>query len=211
MPPKRARPPLLFITQGPNSFASQPTSDDAFAIASHITSRYNRWSKANRKSLLLDSTTKAILSRETSSGNPLPPGQPTEVQVKGEDGQGTVSVVSDVRVAQWRGPIEEEDGQEDVDLVMKSWTVARREFERFVHVRLVELAPQFLDPFSKSNYDSEVTSSLYFYFKIVQPFATHLIPGWEWIDNLPQIQSSPLLAYALATYTTVFKSGMLRG
>ena len=209
MPPKRARPPLLFITQGPNTFAAQLTSDDAFAIASHITSRYNRWSKVNRKSLSLDSTTRAILSRETSSSHPIQPAQSEEPQIKDEDDQGTVSIINDTNVVRWHGSVEED--KDDGRTVWKSWTIAKREFEQLVNARLMEPGAQFLDPFSKSNYDSEVTASLYFYLKVIQPFATHLIPEWQWIDNLPQIQSSPLLAYALATYTTVFKSGMLKG
>ncbi|KIW92880.1 uncharacterized protein Z519_06729 [Cladophialophora bantiana CBS 173.52] len=76
------------------------------------------------------------------------------------------------------------------------------------------LGCQFFDIFTPSaamRYDVEIKANLYFYFWTIRPFATHLLQSWKWLDNLSQIQASPCLTYAVATYASVFLSGMLRG
>jgi hypothetical protein len=71
----------------------------------------------------------------------------------------------------------------------------------------------FFDPFTPSgiNFSRGIRSSLHFYFKILRPFALHLVDGWEWPGNLSFIQASPALTYAIAAYASVFLSGCLKG
>jgi hypothetical protein len=64
---------------------------------------------------------------------------------------------------------------------------------------------------SDAGFNDEVKSSLYFYLKVIRPFALHLMHGWEWPDSLPLIQASPALTYAIAAYVSLFLSGCLKG
>ena len=80
--------------------------------------------------------------------------------------------------------------------------------------RLSLLGHHSLDPFSRcegAELDTEVKSNVHFYFKLIRPFAKHLIEDWQWCDSVPQIQSSKALLYAVAAYGSLFFSGCLRG
>ncbi|OAP57752.1 hypothetical protein AYL99_08490 [Fonsecaea erecta] len=99
-------------------------------------------------------------------------------------------------------------------VAIKPWERALRAYEEWAASPLTLLGTQFFDIFTPSTavkYDAEIKANLYFYFWVIKPFATHLLQSWTWLDNLSQIQASPCLTYAVATYASVFLSGMLRG
>jgi hypothetical protein len=91
---------------------------------------------------------------------------------------------------------------------------AWRLFEDFVTPQPVLVGCHSLDPFSSfgGEMDLEMRSNLHFYFTVVQPFAMHLITGsWSWFDSIAYTQSSKVLAYAVASFASLFLSGCLRG
>ncbi|KIX99305.1 uncharacterized protein Z520_04881 [Fonsecaea multimorphosa CBS 102226] len=99
-------------------------------------------------------------------------------------------------------------------VAIKPWEHDLRAYEEWTASPLRLLGTQFFDIFTPSTaitYDTEIKANLYFYFWVIKPFATHLLQSWKWLDNLSQIQASPCLTYAVATYASVFLSGMLRG
>jgi hypothetical protein len=90
---------------------------------------------------------------------------------------------------------------------------AWRLFEDFVTPQPSLMGHHSLDPFSSfgTEMDLEMKSNLHFYFKVIRPFAHHLIQAWPWLDNVSEVQSSKVLAYAIASFASVFLSGCLRG
>ncbi len=76
-----------------------------------------------------------------------------------------------------------------------------------------KLGLSLLDPFTSTStgLDHDIISNLHFYFKVIRPFALHLIDDWEWLGSLPYIQASPALTYAVAAYASLFQSGCLEG
>ena len=182
------------------------------AKTSHISSRYRYWSKANHQDLALDSTTKAILTGASSYLNKVSSRthhrKPEELLYYEED------PLSEESGALVRTTADTTVTATNRYVVVRPWERARRDYEEWVASPLSVLGSQFFDIFTPSTslkYDVEVKSTLYFYFKTIRPFATHLLPQWEWFDDLAQIQASPYLAYAVATFSSVFLSGMLRG
>ncbi|KAK5552347.1 hypothetical protein LTR46_009676 [Exophiala xenobiotica] len=230
MPSKRERPPLLFIVQDSETYPLPKSSKDyqSFAIASHVASRYNRWTKRTRKGLRLDATTKAILAPKApvpkpSSASPTATTTTTSLSAASEeeeDEKGNLGIGkprgSERQVVNnhWfalaessaRFPASARKAPSE-----KAWEGALLKFEEFVSTRLSNLGSQFLDPFVSLNYDAEIKANLYFYFNTIRPFATHVIPTWNWCGSLSQIQASPVLTYAVATFASIFLSGMLRG
>ncbi|EXJ60995.1 hypothetical protein A1O7_05148 [Cladophialophora yegresii CBS 114405] len=208
-------PPLMFIV-GDGKNPQKSTRAIKSAKTSHISSRYRYWSKANHRDLALDSTTKAILNGASSYLNKLSTGnyrkKPPE-QLNGEQAD------DDRRAREQSGLLDckttvitPESPQPHV--AVKPWEQARKDYEQWATCPLSILGSQFFDIFTPSvamKYDIEVKTNLYFYFKIIRPFATHLLQPWQWFDNLGQIQASPCLTYAVATFASVFLSGMLRG
>ncbi|KIV83334.1 hypothetical protein PV11_05368 [Exophiala sideris] len=206
----RAPPPLTFIVDD-----SQNPSK-SWAKRSHVSSRYKVWSKANHRDLALDSTTRAILTGSSAHLNKLSPkahcqkSSKTAVADQSDDRTDAVSAT----------PTRKADGfdsifpDDNVVAVVKPWEPALRDYEDWVASPLSILGSQFFDiftPFASAKYDVEIKSNVYFYFKTIMPFASHLLQSWAWFDNLAQIQASPCLIYAVATYASVFLSGMLRG
>jgi hypothetical protein len=90
---------------------------------------------------------------------------------------------------------------------------AWRLFEDFVSPQPNLVGYHSLDPFSSfgPEMDLEMKSNLHFYFKVIQPFAVHLIDSWAWLESISQAQSSKVLAYAVASFASLFLSGCLRG
>ncbi|KAJ9604605.1 hypothetical protein H2200_010719 [Cladophialophora chaetospira] len=199
-------PPLMFIV-GDGKNPQKSTRAIKSAKTSHISSRYRYWSKANHRDLALDSTTKAILNGASSYLNKLSTGnyrkKPLELlNVDQED--------DDTSPKEEVGPLTAPKRY----VAERPWQRAREEYEEWTSCPLSILGSQFFDIFAPSTamkYDVEVKTNLYFYFKIIRPFATHLLQSWEWFDDLARIQASPCLTYAVATYASVFLSGMLRG
>jgi hypothetical protein len=208
-------PPLMFIV-GDGKNPQKSTRAIKSAKTSHISSRYRYWSKANHRDLALDSTTKAILNGASSYLNKLSTGtyrkEPPELlssdqadnDKRSEEQSG--ALVCNTAVIRPASP--------NPNVAVKPWEQARRDYEEWVACPLSILGSQFFDTFTPSTamkYDIEIKTNLYFYFKIIRPFATHLLQSWQWFDNLAQIQASPCLTYAVATFASVFLSGMLRG
>ena len=182
--------PLLFVLQDNND--PRRSQVDAKAIASHVSARYKPWRKTNRKSLALDSTTKAILTyKRPPDDNSLQKGTTQDPALGAIEG--TVSIAA---------------GQEkNSDSTM--WDNLRRA----EHPRLSVLGSSSFDPFTPTsqNINHEVKSNLHFYFKVIRPFALYLVQDWEWLDSLSMIQSSSALAHAVAAYASVFISGCMKG
>ncbi len=222
MPSKRERPPLLFIVQDSERYPLHKSSSSknyqSFAIASHVASRYNRWTKRTRKDLRLDPTTEAILAPKSPVPKSLSAATSTSSAAsedeKGSPRIGKRGAEREVANNHWftvaessaRLPASARKAPSE-----RAWEGALLKFEEFVSTRLQNLGSQFLDPFVSLNYDAEIKANLYFYFNTIRPFATHVIPKWNWCGSLSQIQASPVLTYAVATFASIFLSGMLRG
>ncbi|EXJ87939.1 hypothetical protein A1O1_04866 [Capronia coronata CBS 617.96] len=203
--------PLLFIVRDAQSFnrgTYKKASAEAKAITSHVSRRYRGWRKTHRQNLLLDHTTNAILtsvlpSEATRSANNVTQAiEETDNQVLSEYRQQLLESSS-----RWvYGPFESHCLQADrpEKLILIDGSIVPQ---------ILRFGSQTLDPFVPDSfkYDREIQADLFFYIKILRPFAVHLIKGWSWIDNLSQIQSSPVLAYAVAAYASVFLAGSLRG
>ncbi len=202
-------PPLMFIV-GDGKNPQKSTRAIKSAKTSHISSRYRYWSKANHRDLALDSTTKAILNGPSSYLNKLS----TSNYRKKSVGKLTPSRDDDHDSPKENSALVLKTFEVAPYVAVKPWEGARREYEEWVACPLSILGSQFFDIFTPSTamrYDVEIKTNLYFYFKVIRPFATHLLQSWEWFDNLAQIQASPCLTYAVATFASVFLSGMLRG
>lgn len=221
-------PPLMFIV-GDGTNPSKSTKAIKSAKTSHISSRYRYWSKANHRDLALDSTTKAILNGPSSYLNKVASGNyrkksldhsslTPRVGIGADNDDDEEDNVKNVK-SEENGPqgckvSEDSTTQKQRSIALIPWERARRDYENWVACPLSILGSQFFDIFTPSaamKYDIEVKSNLYFYFKIIRPFATHLLQSWQWFDNLANIQASPCLTYAVATFASVFLSGMLRG
>ena len=209
-------PPLMFIV-GDGKNPAKSTRAIKSAKTSHISSRYRYWSKANHRDLALDSTTKAILNGASSYLNKLNTGNYRKKSVElsspetvdGDDESPKVESASLVYKA-----ADTEPTSQQPYVAVRSWARARKECEDWVSCPLSILGSQFFDIFTPSTalkYDVEVKSNLYFYFRVIRPFAMHLLQSWEWCDSLARIQASPCLTYAVASYASVFLNGMLRG
>ena len=69
-----------------------------------------------------------------------------------------------------------------------------------------------LDPFTPLQEPSlEVRRLLFLYCKQLRPLARTVSSEWDWIGNLGEIQSSPMLTYAIASYASAFSTGMRSG
>lgn len=189
---------------------------ETWAKRSHISSRYKFWNKANHKHLALDSTTKAILTDNPSHPTKLSPRSQQQKAI----GIPAVDGGDDCADAECRTPTHKADdststsSDRKMTVVIKPWEPALRDYEDWVSSPLSILGANFFDvftPFAAAKYDAEIKSNVYFYFQVIKPFASHLLQSWTWFDNLAQIQASPCLIYAVATYASVFLSGMLRG
>ncbi|KIW29005.1 uncharacterized protein PV07_04852 [Cladophialophora immunda] len=222
MSQSRKPPPLMFIV-GDAKNPSRTTKALKSAKTSHISSRYRYWSKANHQDLALDSTTKAILTgtssylqRLSTANYPKTPAsasnnddeteQDGHEQSSSEGSNGALIPVATTCTATTTS--------QKPHVAVKPWERALRAYEEWAASPLTLLGSQFFDIFTPSTaltYDTEIKANLYFYFWIIRPFATHLLQSWKWLDNLSQIQASPCLTYAVATYASVFLNGMLRG
>jgi hypothetical protein len=212
MSSKQNPPPLMFII-GDGKNPQKSSRAVKSAKTSHISSRYRYWSKANHRDLALDSTTKAILNGPSSYLNKLPASayRNTSAEVE-EDHPDAKRKDRDLEVIVAGTRITSVPSQPRVAAI--HWERARQDYEEWTACPLSILGSQFFDIFTPSTamkYDVEIKTNLYFYFKIIRPFATHLLPEWPWVENLAQIQASPCLTYAVATFASVFLSGMLRG
>jgi hypothetical protein len=200
-------PPLLFIvSDGQNPYRSNRAIKSA--KTSHISSRYRYWNKAHHKDLALDSTTKAILNGTSPPLNKLPDGIQRRpfLQLPSPD-PSTEDEVETFEQAERKTAQERYTG-------IKPWAVARQQWREWVGSPLSVLGSSFFDIFTPTmslQYDVEIKSNLYFYLKVIKPFAMHLLQSWNWFDDLAQIQASPCLTYAIAAFSSVFMSGMLRG
>jgi hypothetical protein len=208
-------PPLMFIV-GDGKNPQKSTRAIKSAKTSHISSRYRYWSKANHRDLALDSTTKAILNGASSYLNKLSTGnyrkEPPELSSGDQADDDKESPRQSGPLVCNRAVIR--PATPNPNVAVKPWEQARRDYEEWVACPLSILGSHFFDTFTPSTamkYDIEIKTNLYFYFRIIRPFATHLLQSWEWFDNLAQIQASPCLTYAVATFASVFLSGMLRG
>lgn len=204
-------PPLMFVIRDAQNFRRTQTTKEAKAIASHISARYKGWNKINHKDLALDTTTKSILTWrfcQAPSTSKYVKKETVQIQSPPEINELDRTVKSEVELA-----ANTQVKSNLMVVAVKPWENALKRFEEFVAYRLLVLGSQFIDPFTPSlvRYDTEIKANLYYYFKVIRPFATHLIPSWHWLDNLSQIQASPVLTYAVATYASIFLSGSLRG
>ncbi|KAJ9659322.1 hypothetical protein H2198_003198 [Neophaeococcomyces mojaviensis] len=73
-----------------------------------------------------------------------------------------------------------------------------------------------LDPFTPiiaPTYTStaETMRLLFLYCKHLRPLARNVHSNWDWIDNLAEIQASPLLSCAVTAYASAFFTGMKYG
>ena len=192
--------PLLFIVQDSRSFKPATTSVGSKAISTHVNRRYRGWKKITAKSLELDSTTKAILTAR------LPTEDFTDTN---ED--------TDSFLTKYRLQLLESSNTLVYTSINLPLLRQRKEKLALLDKLIVPQIPRFgnhpLDPFAPDIFknDHELQASLFFYIKTIRPFTTHLLKDWLWFDNLSQIQSSPVLAYAVASYASIFLSGSLRG
>ena len=230
------QPPLLFVMHDDND--PWKSQIDTRAIASHVSARYKPWRKTNRKSLALDSTTRAILmfkqakthgtsraSSRSETASPLTidpdPNESTQARTSMQYSDRLEKDKEDYAVATVSAPhglppsesalsssdtfqhlFTSQSGRCHQDCALQSLTP-----------RISTFASSFLDPFTSASTgcNHDISSNLHFYFKVIQPFALHLIDDWEWVGNLPYIQASPALAYAVAAYASLFLSGCLKG
>ncbi|KAI1612865.1 hypothetical protein EDD36DRAFT_247635 [Exophiala viscosa] len=210
MSPSRAPPPLLFIV------GDSQNPSKSWAKRSHVSSRYKVWNKANHRDLALDSTTRAILNDRCSPRNSSSPQTRASklTEISAVDRTDECADAEPTTLARKTDTSNSTYPDDNVVVVVKPWEPALRDYEDWVASPLSILGSQFFDIFTPSasvRYDVEIKSNVYFYFKTIMPFASHLLHSWTWFNNLAQIQASPCLIYAIATYASVFLSGMLRG
>ncbi|KEF62263.1 uncharacterized protein A1O9_00235 [Exophiala aquamarina CBS 119918] len=205
---KRRKPlPLLFIVQDAQTFSHPKSLAETRAISTHVNSRYREWRKTSHRDLLLHHTTNAILT-----SNP-----PVEDIVPANDTNQVTDDEIDRFFAEYRDQLMKTSrqwvyGSFDAEYLPKRKEKLRLP-EYLIVPRFSRLGSQTLDPFAPDffRHDPELRSNLFYYIKIIRPFAIHLLEDWSWINNLSQVQSSPVLAYAVAAYASVFLSGSLRG
>ena len=195
----RRRVPLKFIVRGVGD--GPKTKTQAKAIASHVSGTHKRWRKvsAPQDRLCLDSSTKAILKPPVpQSLDEEKPSAPIKVEHISMS-----SLEIDVTVEEPRhgnGTVDDEE------------TKAKR-FASVSPSMESGVGSQILDPFTPlhERIDRKVEPHLHFYFRVVLPFARRLLKSWTWYDDLPLIQATPVLAYAVAAYASIFVSGCLGG
>lgn len=244
-PPRGDAAPLMFIVRDATNF--NQGRKDVRAVASHVSSRYRGWRKANRNQLALDSTTQAILGskRRKLDGQSLASASSSRassiVQTESfsealSPGPSPVftptctSTPTDITYLSSAGPsIAVEHAPEDEDYRQltsrlgllaptaenssTTTAFAWRLFEDFVTPQPMLIGHHSLDPFASFGLDMdlEMKSNLHFYFKVIRPFAIHLIDSWAWFDSVSHAQSSKVLAYAVAAFASLFLSGCLSG
>jgi hypothetical protein len=204
--------PLLFIVNNPTSYPAG--GRDAKAVASHVSARYRGWRKVNRRSLMLDSTTKAILTSNISSSSVL--GNVKSIKVEIDDPAYAENVG---RLNEHHEEMTKRSEHFSCGFSKKTFQFQREDVENWtifadlISPQISSLGSHFFDPFTPTNvkFDTEMRSNLHFYFQVIRPFATHLMKPWSWFDNLSQIQNTPVLAYAVAAFTSIFLSGCLKG
>ena len=195
----RRRVPLKFIVRGVRD--GPKTKTQARAIASHVSGTYKRWRKVSgpQDRLCLDSSTKAILKppvpQSTDEKEPSAPIKVEHISMS--------SLEIDVTIEEPRhgnGTVDDEE------------TKAKR-FASLSPSMESGVGSHILDPFTPlhERIDRKVEPHLHFYFKVVLPFARRLLKSWTWYDDLPLIQATPVLAYAVAAYASIFVSGCLGG
>lgn len=207
---RRQKPvPLLFVVQDAQTFSQSKSKSKsrAHAISSHVNQLYRGWKKTQHRGLLLHPTTHAILT----------PNPPIETSPAADDAKH----VADKEIDRFFGYYRDQLMTTSRQWVYGSFGAAclpdRKDklvlSDYLTIPQISRLGTQTLDPFAPDFFrnDPELQSSLFYYARIIRPFAVHLIEGWSWIDNLAQVQSSPVLAYAVAAYASVFLSGSLRG
>ena len=199
---QRRRVPLKFIVRGVED--GPKTRKQAKAIASHISGSYKRWRKvsAPQDRLCLDSSTKSILKPQLPQRlNGKETAAPIKVESDSDDLMSSPYLDWTVN--------EPRHGNESVN---DEETKARR-FASLSPFRESGIGSRTLDPFTPlhERIDRKVEPHLRFYFKVVLPFARRLLQSWTWNDNLPLIQATPVLAYAVAAYASIFVSGCLGG
>lgn len=199
--------PLLFVIQDARTLSKSRA--DAKVIASHVSARYKPWKKTNRKTLVLHSTTKAILTSKSTNGRDAI----TKRAPKAEYEE-YVEVLEEYHRQMLEKNEYFSDGFSRKTFMFQkgnndTWHI----FECFLDLKSSTVGSSVLDPFTPTSvkYDLEIKSNIHFYFKVIRPYAKRLVQGWDWFDNLSYIQSSPVLAYAVAAYASVFLSGCLRG
>ncbi|KIW15316.1 hypothetical protein PV08_05361 [Exophiala spinifera] len=204
--------PLLFITNNPRRYSYTLCTNDAKAVASHVSARYRAWSKTNRRSLALDSTTRAILAARNSALQNPGSSKPLKAGANGTAYAETVErlkryhhAMSTRRRRSFAETLQSDRDESNSD----TWSM----FADIVSPHITQLGSQFFDPFTATNvkFDREIKSTLHFYFTVIQPFAISLMPSWHWIDNLSRLQRTPVLCYAVAAFTSMFLSGFLNG
>lgn len=208
--PRRQKPvPLLFIVQDAQTFntSRSKSTAEARAISSHVNNSYRGWRRTQHRDLLLHPTTNAILK-------PHPPAETSPPA----DG---INHVTDEEIDRffehYRDQLMKTSRQWVYGSFDAAFLPARKDnldlSEYLTIPQISRLGSQTLDPFAPDFFkkDVELQSNLFYYAKIIRPFAVHLIEGWSWIDSLSQVQSSPVLAYAVAAYASAFLSGSLRG
>lgn len=195
---QRRRLPLKFIVRGVED--GRKTKTQSKAIASHVPGTYKRWRKvsAPQDRLCLDSSTKAILKPpvpesldEKEAPAPIKAEPDSNDSMSSPDLDGTVD-----EPRHGNGSIDDEE--------MKA-----KRFASLFPFRESGIGSQTLDPFTPlhERIDRKVEPNLRFYFKVVLPFARRLLKSWTWNDKLPLMQATPVLAYAVAAYASIFVSG----
>ena len=200
--------PLFFVVQDPQTFSHPKSSAETRAISTHVNRRYRGWRKTSHRDLVLHPTTNAILTSQPPVEDSIIPWINTRH-------------VTDEELDQFFREYQEQLMRTSRQWVYSSFDAedlpARKEklilSEDLIIPRFSRLGTQSLDPFAPDffRHDLELQSNLFYYIKIIQPFAVHLLQDWSWINNLSHVQSSPVLAYAVAAYASAFLSGSLRG
>lgn len=206
---RRRKPlPLLFVVQDAQTFTHPKSSAETRAISTHVNSRYRGWRKTSHRDLLLHPTTNAILTSK-----PLV----VDIIIPAINNRHVTDEELDRFFTEYREQLMQTSRQWVYGSFDAEYLPARKErfmlSEDLIIPRFSRLGTQTLDPFAPDFFrrDLELQSNLFYYTKIIRPFAVHLLQDWSWINDLSQVQSSPVLAYAVAAYSSVFLSGSLRG
>lgn len=172
--------PLLFIVKDPKSYPR--AGKDAKVVASHVSARYRGWRKTNRRSLALDTTTQAILASGILSSSTW--GNIKTIQFEVEDPAYAANVErlnehhDDMtrRSEHFSAGFSKKTFQFQKENV-ENWTI----FSDLISPQIASLGSHFFDPFTPTNskFDAEMRSNLHFYFKVIRPFATHLMKPWR--------------------------------
>jgi hypothetical protein len=213
------------------------SKEEARIIASHASGCYRRWEKKARRKIVLDASTQSILGkRKIGSIAPeatLPSPQslptptsssltPTSQNDEDVEYKLAVSRLDTYHESLLKTTYDRPFNPSTFKFQRTSnsgWTTMYSDVAYIAKMYTPPPSPDsridsaFFDPFTTSSamQDAEVNSSLHFYFKVIRPFVTHLIPDWHWFDNLAEIQAKPVLAFAVAALASIFMSGCLKG